>query len=201
VVNQRPLKYQSLVGALKTSAPLFQATATVGFIAEVYFAPDFISSHPGRTVKLLPMSPPRYTTQLVTWRAAEPRLRAIRTEVFVHEQHIPEALEWDGKDPHAIHALATEFSGNPIGTGRLLLHGELAQIGRMAVLPAWRGKGVGASLLLCLLDEARQRGAGSAFLNAQTVAVPFYERFNFVREGTEFLEEGIPHYRMTLTLV
>ena len=201
MVNQRPLKYQTLVGARKSSAPHFQATATVGFFAEVYFAPDFISSHPGRTVKLLPMSPPRYTTQLVTWRAAEPRLRAIRTEVFVHEQHIPEALEWDGKDPHAIHALATEFSGNPIGTGRLLLHGELAQIGRMAVLPAWRGKGVGASLLLCLLDEARQRGAGRAFLNAQTVAAPFYERFNFVHEGTEFLEEGIPHYRMTLTLV
>jgi len=201
VVIQHPLKYQSLVGALKTSMPLFQAIATVGFIAEVYFAPDFISSHSGRTVKLLLMSSPRYTTQLVTWQAAETQLRAVRTEVFIHEQHIPEALEWDGKDPHAIHALATEFSGNPIGTGRLLLHGELAHIGRMAVLPAWRGKGVGASLLLCLLDEARQRGAGSAFLNAQTVAVPFYERFNFVREGTEFLEEGIPHYRMTLTLV
>ena len=201
MVIQHPLKYESLVGALKTSMPLFQAIATVGFIAEVYFAPDFISSHSGCTVKLLLMSSPRYTTQLVTWQAAETQLRAVRTEVFVHEQHIPEALEWDGKDPHAIHALVTEFTGKPIGTGRLLLHGELAQIGRMAVLPAWRGKGVGASLLLCLLDEARQRGAGSAFLNAQTVAVPFYERFNFVREGTEFLEEGIPHYRMTRTLV
>jgi len=173
----------------------------VEFFAEVYFVPDFISSHPGRTVKLLPMSSPRYTTQLVTWQAAEPRLRAIRTEVFIHEQHISEVLEWDGKDPQAIHALVTDPASNPIGTGRLLLHGELAQIGRMAVLPGWRGKGVGASLLLCLLDEARQRGAGEAFLNAQTAAVPFYERFNFVREGTEFLEEGIPHYRMTLTLV
>lgn len=147
------------------------------------------------------MSPPRYTTCLVNWQAAEPQLRAIRTEVFIHEQHIPEALEWDGKDPHAIHALVTDPAGNPIGTGRLLLNGELAQIGRMAVLPAWRGKGVGASLLRCLLDEARQRGAGSVFLNAQTIAVPFYERFHFVREGAEFFEDGIPHYRMTLTLV
>lgn len=173
----------------------------MGFIAEVYFAPDFISSLSGHTVKLLPMSPPRYTTHLVTWQAAEPQLRAIRTEVFIREQHIPEALEWDGKDPQAIHALATEFTGKPIGTGRLLLNGELAHIGRMAVLPAWRGKGVGASLLLCLLDEARQRGAGEAFLNAQTAAVPFYDRFDFVREGAEFFEEGIPHYRMTRTLV
>jgi predicted GNAT family N-acyltransferase len=147
------------------------------------------------------MSPPRYITRLVTWQAAEPQLRSIRTEVFIHEQHIAEALEWDGRDPRAIHALATDSTGIPIGTGRLLLNGELAQIGRMAVLPAWRGQGVGASLLQCLLEEARQRGAGSVFLNAQTVAVPFYECFNFVREGAEFFEDGIPHYRMTLTLV
>jgi len=104
VVNQRPLKYQSLVGALKTSVPLFQAIATVGCIAVVYFAPDFISSLSGRTVKLLLMSSSQYTTQLVTWQAAETQLRAVRTEVFIHEQHITEALEWDGKDPHAIHA-------------------------------------------------------------------------------------------------
>ena len=147
------------------------------------------------------MVQPQYITHLVTWQAAEPQLRAIRTEVFIREQHIPEALEWDGKDPQAIHALATEFTGKPIGTGRLLLNGELAHIGRMAVLPGWRGKGVGASLLLCLLNEARQRGAGEAFLNAQTAAVPFYERFDFVREGAEYFEEGIPHYRMTRTLV
>ncbi len=145
------------------------------------------------------MTPPRFTTQLVTWQSAGLHLRTVRSEVFIHEQHIPEALEWDGKDPRAIHALATGFTGKPVGTGRLLLYGELAHIGRMAVLPAWRGKGVGASLMRCLLDAARQHGAGRVFLNAQTHAVPFYERFDFVREGTEFFEDGIPHYRMTRT--
>lgn len=144
------------------------------------------------------MSSSPYTTHLVTWQASESQLRTVRTAVFIHEQCVPAELEWDGEDPHAIHALATELSGNPIGTGRLLLHGELAHLGRMAVLPAWRGQGVGASLLLCLLDEARQHGASSVFLNAQTSAVAFYERFNFVREGAEFLDAGIPHYRMTL---
>jgi predicted GNAT family N-acyltransferase len=71
----------------------------------------------------------------------------------------------------------------------------------MAVLSAWRGQGVGASLLRCLVDEARKRGASGVFLNSQTYAVPFYERFNFVREGAEYFEDGIPHFRMTLTLV
>jgi predicted GNAT family N-acyltransferase len=146
------------------------------------------------------MSSPLYSVRLVTWQAAESQLRTIRTEVFIREQLVPEELEWDNENPHAIHALAVDLSGNAIGTARLLLHGALAHIGRMAVLPAWRGQGVGASLLQVLLDEAKQRGAGSVFLNAQTYAVPFYERFNFVREGAEFLDAGIPHYRMTLTI-
>jgi len=146
------------------------------------------------------MQPPQFTVHFVNWQAAAPQLRAVRTEVFIHEQRIPEALEWDDKDSHALHALATDSAGIPVGTGRLLLKGELAQIGRLAVLRAWRGRGVGASLLHCLVEEARQRGAGSAFLNAQTTAVPFYERFNFVCEGEEFFEDGIPHYRMTRAL-
>jgi len=145
------------------------------------------------------MTQPPFTTRRVTWQAAEQQLRLVRTAVFIQEQAVPAALEWDGEDARAIHVLATDLSGNPIGTGRLLLHRELAHIGRMAVLSASRGQGVGASLLLRLLDEARQGGANSVFLNAQTGAVPFYARFDFVREGAEFLDAGIPHYRMTLT--
>jgi predicted GNAT family N-acyltransferase len=163
------------------------------------FVQEFTSSNPCRTLKSSSMSASRFTTHLSTWQTAEPQLRAVRTAVFIREQCIPVALEWDGKDPHALHALATDTAGNPIGTGRLLLSGELAQIGRMAVLSDWRGQGVGASLLRCLLDAARQRGAARVFLNAQTYAVPFYERFHFVREGAEYFEDGIPHYRMTRT--
>ncbi len=146
------------------------------------------------------MSPSPFTTRIVAWPASESPLRTIRTEVFIREQHVPEALEWDGEDAQAIHALATDFSGNPIGTGRVLLHEDLAHLGRMAVLAVWRGQGVGASLLHCLLEAARQGGASRVFLNAQTYAVPFYERFGFVREGAEFLDAGIPHYRMTREL-
>ena len=142
---------------------------------------------------------PRHTVTLVAWQNSEIELRSIRTQVFIHEQGVPAELEWDGEDAHAIHVLATDLSGNAIGTGRMLLHGEQAHIGRMAVLPSWRNQGVGASLLMCLLEAASARGIRSLFLNAQTTAVPFYERFNFVREGAEFLDAGIPHYRMSLT--
>jgi predicted GNAT family N-acyltransferase len=89
--------------------------------------------------------------------------------------------------------LASGPDNEPLGTGRLLPDGH---IGRMAVLAAWRGKGVGTALLYHLLEAARQRGMSQLALNAQTSAVPFYRRFGFIPEGGEFVEAGIPHVRM-----
>jgi len=133
---------------------------------------------------------------MVSWQEAQTQLRAIRSTVFIQEQNVPEALEWDGADAHASHALACDAAGKAIGTARLLLHGNRAHIGRMAVLQAWRKQGVGSALLECVIAEALRCGASTAFLNAQTTAVAFYERAGFTREGVEFLDAGIPHYRM-----
>lgn len=141
-----------------------------------------------------------FDVRLVTWEAAQPALVAVRRAVFVEEQGVPEALEWDGEDETALHGLATTTEGEPIGTARLIAQGPLAQIGRMAVLKPWRGRGVGTALLERMLKEAQARGHRGVFLNAQTTALPFYERFGFQREGDEFLDAGIPHYRMTRRL-
>lgn len=141
-----------------------------------------------------------YRVDIVNWADAQASLRTVRTAVFIEEQKVPVELEWDGEDDHATHALARDAQGQAIGAARLILHGDLAHIGRMAVLQNWRGRGVGSALLQLMLAEARKQGATSVFLNAQTVAVPFYERAGFVREGTEFMDAGIPHYRMSRAL-
>jgi predicted GNAT family N-acyltransferase len=146
------------------------------------------------------MSISRFTIHLCTWQDAEAQLRAIRTQVFIQEQNVPEALEWDGEDAQALHVLACDSSGRAIGTARLLLHHELAHIGRMAVLPDWRRQGVGRALLAGVMTAAQTRGASRAFLNAQTTAVPFYAQAGFAVEGEEFLDAGIPHLRMTRIL-
>jgi len=146
------------------------------------------------------MPTPRFTVQLCAWRDAETSLRDIRTRIFIQEQSVPEALEWDGEDAHAVHALARDMDGQSIGTARLLLHAELAHIGRMAVLPAWRKQGVGRALLNAVMVAAQARGATQVFLNAQTSAVPFYAQAGFLVEGEQFLDAGIPHLRMTRSL-
>jgi predicted GNAT family N-acyltransferase len=133
-----------------------------------------------------------FTVRRAAWHADLDRLRAVREAVFVREQNVPQELEWDEIDPQCDHVLA-EARGEAIGTGRLLPDGH---IGRMAVLPAWRGKGVGSAILDELLAMASERGIQRIVLHAQTQARAFYERHGFRTEGEEFLEAGIAHVRM-----
>ncbi|MFO1304331.1 MAG: GNAT family N-acetyltransferase [Burkholderiales bacterium] len=133
----------------------------------------------------------------VTWDAGAAQLRAVRTAVFVVEQNIPDELEWDEHDAVSAHAIAEDRDGVPIGCGRLLPDGH---IGRLAVLEAWRGRGVGAALLLHFVELARSRGHPRAILNAQEHAVPFYARYGFVPSGPPFMEAGIPHREMVRDL-
>jgi predicted GNAT family N-acyltransferase len=137
-----------------------------------------------------------------SWPADEAELRAVREEVFVLGQASPPDEEWDALDPRSQHVLARDADGRPIGTGRLVppLDGEPASIGRMAVLEAWRGRGVGAAILRVLVEQARQRGHGVLELRAQCHAIPFYEQAGFAPFGEEFLECAIPHRRMRLEL-
>ena len=134
--------------------------------------------------------------QVVRWEEAEPALRVIRTAVFIHEQHVPEAMEWDEFDAISIHLLACNTIGQPVGTARLLPDGH---IGRMAVLKEWRGQGFGSAMLRRLLQELTLRRQQKAQLNAQSSAVPFYEKFGFKVLGEEFMEAGIPHVKMTFS--
>jgi predicted GNAT family N-acyltransferase len=136
-----------------------------------------------------------FAVRRADWRRDATVLGAIRRTVFVEEQRVPEALEWDGRDEHCQHVLAVARDGTPVGTGRLLPDGH---IGRMAVLKAWRGRGVGGAMLAKLVAAARAAGHARAQLNAQTHALGFYARHGFVAEGPEFDDAGIPHRAMVL---
>lgn len=138
-----------------------------------------------------------FSVRRANWDIDVQKIRGVRETVFVHEQNVPIELEWDGMDADCAHMLAESSAGAPIGTGRLLPDGH---IGRMAVLPDWRGKGVGAQLLLALVALAVERGMREVVLNAQTHALGFYAAHGFVAEGGDFLDAGIAHRRMRLVL-
>ncbi len=124
----------------------------------------------------------------------------LRRTVFIEEQGVSEADEVDDKDAGAIHILAT-IDGVPMGSARLLLTGDTGKIGRVCVLPAARGTGLGAQLMRAAIDELRrQPGITRAKLGSQTHALGFYERLGFIAEGPVYDDAGIPHRDMVMVL-
>ncbi len=123
----------------------------------------------------------------------------LRRIVFIEGQNVPEELERDEYDASAIHLIA--FQGDrPVGTARLLLKGDVGKIGRVAVLADQRGLGMGKAIMRAALDELRVEKMREARLAAQTHALGFYEALGFVAEGPVFMDAGIPHRDMVLTL-
>jgi len=128
----------------------------------------------------------------------------IRTRVFVDEQGVPLADEFDAHDRtdmDAVHALAYDQAGAPIGAGRYYVpEPGTAQIGRMSVLPYARGSGAGAALLQALMADARRRGLTRVHLYAQVAARGFYLKAGFHDDGALFWDAGIEHQPMTSAL-
>jgi len=138
-----------------------------------------------------------FTVCAVNWHDGEMMLRAVREAVFIREQGIAPELEWDGLDEGCRHVLVLSLQGAAIGCGRMCSDGH---IGRIAVLPKWRGQKVGTAIVEAMLDYARTHGYAEVDVDAQTQAVSFYHSFDFIEEGAVFMDAGLPHIKMRLKL-
>jgi predicted GNAT family N-acyltransferase len=118
---------------------------------------------------------------------------AVRRAVFIEEQGIDEAEEWDAADQTCVHYLAGDEAA-PLGTARLIARGPEAKIGRVAVMAQARGSGLGRQIMTHLLAEAQSAGFSTAVLEAQLAVIPFYERLGFLAEGPVYDDgSGILH--------
>ncbi|MBT2573776.1 GNAT family N-acetyltransferase [Bacillus sp. ISL-51] len=120
----------------------------------------------------------------------------VRKEVFVKEQQVPEEEEIDHLEDESEHIVIYDGS-QPVGAGRWRLKDSYAKLERICVMKSHRSLGVGAIIMQALEKAAAARGASAFILNAQTRAVPFYEKQGYrVTSGEEFLDAGIPHLEM-----
>ncbi|NMA97858.1 MAG: GNAT family N-acetyltransferase [Phyllobacteriaceae bacterium] len=120
---------------------------------------------------------------------------ALRREVFVWEQKVPEEEEHDHYDMTAIHYVAVA-SGEVVGTLRLIESEEHIKIGRVAVRMAFRGQGIARRMILSAMEASRQRGRDRFYLTAQSDKLGFYESLGFVAFGPEIIDGGMPHRAM-----
>lgn len=124
---------------------------------------------------------------------------AVRKRVFIDEQDVPKHIERDEFDDTALHVICKvdEFV---TATGRILLFGEEAIVGRVAVLKPWRGKGIGREIMEFIIDIAKSNGVKTLSANVQSDVQMFYEKLGFKPVGEFFLEAGIEHIKMICDL-
>jgi predicted GNAT family N-acyltransferase len=121
---------------------------------------------------------------------------AIRQRVFVTEQGFTPEEVFDAQDERAWH-LIVELDGAYVATGRLTLDGEGAwKLGKIAVLPEFRGQHIGDFVVRLLVDRALSMPKAPIYVIAQEQAAPFYERIGFVAEGETFFYSRRPHKKM-----
>ncbi|WP_034595108.1 GNAT family N-acetyltransferase [Acinetobacter sp. NIPH 298] len=123
--------------------------------------------------------------------------KLIRELVFIQEQNIPEQDEWDDQDPVSQHFVVYE-QDRAIATARLLPDHHL---GRVAVLPEYRGQGIGRLIMLDMIAYAKSQNRPLLHLSAQTHATSFYEKLGFTVQGDEYDECGIPHIEMMMPII
>lgn len=122
---------------------------------------------------------------------------AIRRAVFTREQHLTDVVDRDPFDrgPGAVQVLA-RVAGEPVATGRLHVERGEGQIAWVAVLPPYRGAGIGWAVMSALLHAAARLGADYITLSAQTHAIDFYRRLGFRAVGDTFVMSNIEHVTM-----
>lgn len=124
---------------------------------------------------------------------------AIRTSVFVEEQHVDQKLEYDDFEKTAKHYLVL-MNDKPAATGRWRETTKGIKLERFAVLPEYRNHGLGTELLEEIIKEIAPLNK-TIYLHSQLRAVPLYERQGFVKSGEPFTEAEIEHYYMELLVL
>jgi YbgC/YbaW family acyl-CoA thioester hydrolase len=143
--------------------------------------------------------------QLGSWLDLGQLAAGIRREVLIQEheqgQGTAATLDGDADDQGALHALVLNRFGVPVAAARLLAHGDGAgSIGRVAVVQALRGSGVGRAMVQTLLAAARAQGLQQLRVQAQLGSAGFFQRLGFSTDGAPGLHAGAQHQTMTMAL-
>ncbi len=143
------------------------------------------------------------------------KILQLRQTVFIKEQKVPENEEIDDIDSleaiasnRVIHLIA--YAGEEVfGTARLFLPSttdirtvtaETLHVGRVAVKQTGRRLGLGSLLMNKCHEIAREIGHKQITLSAQIQAMPFYRELGYKERGPLYLDAGIQHQDMDITL-
>lgn len=124
-----------------------------------------------------------------------------RCAVFVVEQNCP-YQDLDGKDTDSEHLFIQRPDGSVAACLRLFRKDDetdTVQLGR--IVTTERGCGLGGKILHAGVLKAKELfHAHEIYIEAQEYAIGFYQKEGFRVVSDSFMEDGIPHVQMRLTL-
>ena len=137
-----------------------------------------------------------FDVKIVTTSSEREDAFSVRRIVFVEEQGVPLSLELDELDETADH-FVVYTENTPIGAGRIReIDSGIGKVERVCILPEFRGKHLGKLIMQALENHAAYKGFEKVVLNAQSYAIPFYEKIGYVITSPEFMDADIPHRTM-----
>lgn len=126
----------------------------------------------------------------------------VRYDALYADWKLPRTLIADTDGRVYRHLAALDEGRRVVGYARIWLDGGESRIFQVSVARDWRGRGVGAALVLRLMELARDAGQTHVDLDARVPVIPFYERLGFAVVSEEFLSgrTNTPHRTMRALL-
>jgi predicted GNAT family N-acyltransferase len=109
---------------------------------------------------------------------------AVRTAVYIGEQHCPYMEEFDGNDFSGSLLLA-RWNHEPVGCARVRYFAKFIKLERLAVLSAHRGKGIARRTVEFAISLCLKKGFSRFYVHAQERLVPFWQGVGFEELDTD----------------
>jgi predicted GNAT family N-acyltransferase len=122
----------------------------------------------------------RVSVQVVRSMDEMARVMAIRSSVYMGEQHCPFEEEFDGNDFSATH-LICHLGREPVGCLRIRYFADFAKLERLAVRNESRNAGLAGRIVDAAIELCRKKGYRTLYAHSQKRLLSFWERRGFER--------------------
>ena len=122
--------------------------------------------------------------------------------------HFRQAMLWPDKplshvmlpdDDTALH-ICGRMNRQIISVGSFFVSGDTAQLRKLAVDPEFRGRQLGADLVMFGAREVAKQGVKVLWCDARVESVGFYERLGFRVDSAEYEKSGARYRKASLRL-
>ena len=116
---------------------------------------------------------------------------SVRIQGMNRQHHIPLREEFDEHDGDGTRYIVLLDDGYPVATCRFYEIGTgSAVLGRVVVLPEYRGRGLGRRVVEEAERWIRELGCREVVIDSRIVAVPFYERLGYASADNTVIKSG-----------